>query len=160
MTIEPFEHLPYRPCVGAMLVNGDGLVFVGQRLDTSSDAWQMPQGGVDPGEDPDVAIFRELNEEIGIAEHHASLIRRSAGQYDYDLPDHLLGKMWGGRYRGQRQRWYLMRFEGQDSDVNIRTKHPEFKAWQWVEPLRLVDLIVPFKRQLYREVVTEFLPHI
>lgn len=160
MSSATYDHLPFRPCVGAMLVNPAGLVFVGQRLDSGSDAWQMPQGGVDPGEDPDVAVFRELGEEIGIAPHHASLIRRSAGHFDYDLPDHLMGKMWGGRYRGQRQRWYLLRFEGQDSDVNIATSHPEFRAWQWVEPVRLVDLIVPFKRQLYADVVAEFLPHI
>lgn len=159
MTKISFDHLPYRPCVGAMLVNPHGLVFVGQRLDSSSEAWQMPQGGVDPGEDPDDAVVRELGEEIGIAPHHASVIRRSAGLYDYDLPDHLLGKMWGGRYRGQRQRWYLMRFEGRDEDVNIATKHPEFGAWQWVEPQRLVSLIVPFKRELYAAVVEEFLPH-
>ena len=160
MTSSSFDHLPYRPCVGAMLVNCAGLVFVGQRLDSSSEAWQMPQGGVDPGEDPDTAIFRELSEEIGIAEHHASLIRRSDGLFDYDLPDHLMGKMWGGRYRGQRQRWYLLRFLGQDADVNIATSHPEFRAWPWVEPQQLVDLIVPFKRQLYRDVVAEFLPYL
>ena len=151
-----YHHLPYRPCVGAMLINGDGHVLVGQRLDSSADAWQMPQGGIDPGEDPDTAVFRELGEEIGIEPHHAAIIMRSAGLYDYDLPDHLLGKMWGGKYRGQRQQWYLMRFVGQDSDVNIATKHPEFRAWQWVQPHRLVDLIVPFKRELYRAVVEEF----
>lgn len=150
--------LPYRLGVGAMLINGSGLVFVGQRLDSSSDAWQMPQGGVDKGEAPDNAVFRELEEETGVATHLVTLIARSATTHDYDLPDHLVSKMWGGRYGGQRQHWYLLRFNGTDQDVNIATKHPEFRAWQWVEPHALPDLIVPFKRDMYQQLVTEFAP--
>lgn len=158
MTNMKFDTLPYRPCAGAMLVNKDGLAFVGQRLDTSSHAWQMPQGGIDPGEDASSAVIRELAEEIGIAAHHAKIVVQASRQFDYDLPDHLIGKMWGGKFRGQRQTWFLLRFLGEDDDINIATPHPEFRAWQWVDPRRLVDLIVPFKRQLYRDVVDEFLP--
>ena len=158
MSKSDYDTLPYRPCVGAMLVNAAGLVFVGQRLDSSSEAWQMPQGGIDPGEDAEKAVVRELGEEIGISPHHSSIIARGSRWFDYDLPDHLIGRMWGGKYRGQRQAWFLLRFHGQDSDINIATPHPEFRAWQWVTPDRLVDLIVPFKRQLYRDVVDELLP--
>ncbi len=148
--------LPYRPGVGVMLANQDGLIFVGQRLDSSSEAWQMPQGGVDPDEEPDAAAYRELAEETGIAARHAIMIARSQAPYDYDLPVHLVPKMWDGRYRGQRQHWYLMRFTGSDDNINIATEHPEFRAWQWVEPSRLADLIVPFKRTLYTSLVDEF----
>ena len=150
--------LPYRSGVGAMLVNRSGLVFVGQRLDSSSEAWQMPQGGVDKGEAPDDAVFRELEEETGVSAQHATLIARSGTTHDYDLPTHLVPKMWGGCYRGQRQHWYLLRFTGTDSDINIATKHAEFGAWQWVEPHRLPDLIVPFKRDLYTQLINEFAP--
>ena len=106
---DPYAHLPYRPCAGIMLRNSDGLVFVGQRLDSSSEAWQMPQGGVDPGEDPLEAAIRELGEEAGIAPHHVDLVARSAGEHLYDLPDDMIGKIWGGKYRGQSQHWFLPR---------------------------------------------------
>lgn len=155
---DQFAHLPYRPCAGVMLVNGDGLVFVGQRLDSSADAWQMPQGGIDAGEDPQAAALRELGEETGVAPRLVDIIARSNREHLYDLPPHLVGKMWKGRYRGQRQWWFLMRFSGSDADINIATQHPEFRAWQWVAPNRLVDLIVPFKRTLYANVVAEFSP--
>jgi len=149
--------LPYRPCVGIMLANRSGLVFVGQRIDSKEgDAWQMPQGGIDPGEDAAVAALRELGEETGIAPHHVDIIARSADELAYDLPDEMIGRIWGGRYRGQSQRWFLARFKGEDSDIDIATEHPEFEAWQWVEAERLVDLIVPFKRAIYRKVVEEF----
>lgn len=149
--------LPYRPCVGIMLANRSGLVFVGQRIDSKEgDAWQMPQGGIDPGEDPATAALRELGEETGIAPHHVDIIARSADELAYDLPDEMIGRIWGGRYRGQSQRWFLARFKGEDSDIDIATEHPEFEAWQWVEAERLVDLIVPFKRAIYRRVVEEF----
>jgi putative (di)nucleoside polyphosphate hydrolase len=148
--------LPYRPCAGIMLANKAGLIFVGQRLDASSDAWQMPQGGIDDGEEPEAAAIRELGEETGLAPHHFDVIARSAREHFYDLPDALIGKMWKGRYRGQRQMWFLARFSGDDSDVNIQTAQPEFRAWMWAEPASLPDLIVPFKRKLYEDVLAEF----
>ncbi|MFO1241062.1 MAG: RNA pyrophosphohydrolase [Sphingomonadaceae bacterium] len=151
--------LPYRPCAGVMLINPAVQVFVGQRLDSSADAWQMPQGGIDPGESAEDAALRELGEETGIAPHLVDIVARSAGEHLYDLPPHLMGKMWGGRYRGQRQTWFLMRFRGTDDDVNIATKHQEFRAWRWVGPDQLESLIVPFKKELYRNVVAEFAPH-
>ena len=154
-----FEHLPYRPCAGVMLFNQERQVFVGQRLDSASDAWQMPQGGIDPGEDPEAAAFRELCEETGIARHLAEAVARSRHEHLYDLPPHLMGRMWGGRYRGQRQTWFLLRFLGSDADVNIETDHQEFRAWRWVAPDQLESLIVPFKKELYRNVVAEFAPH-
>ena len=149
--------LPYRPCVGIMLANRDGRIFVGQRIDSrEGDAWQMPQGGVDPGEEPEHSALRELGEETGIAPHHVTLLARSARTYRYDLPAALVGKLWKGRYRGQEQHWFLMRFTGADTDVNIATAHPEFSAWQWVAPQDAISLIVPFKREVYRAVIEEF----
>lgn len=153
------EGLPYRPCAGVMLLNAEGKVFVGQRLDSASDAWQMPQGGIDPGEGPEEAALRELGEETGIGRHLVDIVARSSGEHLYDLPPHLMGKMWGGKYRGQRQTWFLMRFNGTDSDVDIATKHQEFRAWRWVETDQLEILIVPFKKELYRNVVAEFSRH-
>jgi putative (di)nucleoside polyphosphate hydrolase len=149
--------LPYRPCVGVMLANRSGLVFVGRRIDSKEgDAWQMPQGGIDAGEDARAAALRELEEETGIAPGKVDIIARSKQDYRYDLPDALAGKLWGGRYRGQEQSWFLTRFTGEDNDINLATAHPEFDAWQWVEADRLVELIVPFKRMVYREVLAEF----
>jgi len=149
--------LPYRPCVGIMLTNRDGQVFVGKRIDSKEgDAWQMPQGGIDKGETAEVAMIRELGEETGIAPDLVDVIARSAHEHLYDLPDELAGRLWGGKYRGQAQRWFLLRFSGEDKDINIATDHPEFAAWRWVEADSLVDLIVPFKRPVYREVVHEF----
>jgi putative (di)nucleoside polyphosphate hydrolase len=152
--------LPYRPCAGIMLLNAQRQVFVGQRLDSQLDAWQMPQGGIDEGEDAEAAAFRELHEETGVAPHLAKLIARSAREHLYDLPDHMLGKIWKGKYRGQRQTWFLMHFLGTDSDINIATAHEEFRAWRWAAPEQLVDLIVPFKRELYANVIAEFTPHL
>lgn len=155
---DDFSHLPYRPCAGVMLVNRSNLVFVGQRLDSSSEAWQMPQGGIDQGESPRDAALRELGEEAGIAPDLADIIATSATEHYYDLPPQLMGKMWGGRYRGQRQHWFLARFRGDDCDINIATDHPEFRAWRWTELESLPDLIVPFKRDLYSALVAEFGP--
>ena len=152
--------LPYRPGVGIMLVNADDLVFVGQRIDSTVEAWQMPQGGVDPGEQPEEAALRELEEETGIRAGHVSIIARSRAPYDYDLPPELVGQVWKGKYRGQRQHWYLARFTGGDRDVNIATDHPEFRAWRWAPVADLPDLIVPFKRSLYEDIVTEFSPYL
>lgn len=140
-----------------MLVNHGGLVFVGQRLDARYDAWQMPQGGIDDGEDPEAAAIRELGEETGVAPHLATVIARSSREHFYDLPDDMVGRMWHGRYRGQRQMWFLARFTGDDNDINIATKHPEFRAWKWAEPASLPREIVPFKRKLYEDVVAEFI---
>lgn len=152
--------LPYRPCAGVMLANADGLVFVGQRADTVLDAWQMPQGGIDPGEDAEAAALRELGEETGVAPGHVELIARGTRELFYDLPPALIGKAWKGKWRGQRQWWFLLRFTGRDSDVRIETEHPEFRAWRWVDPEELPGLAVPFKRDLYRDVLEMFLPHL
>jgi putative (di)nucleoside polyphosphate hydrolase len=147
--------LPYRPCVGVMLFDSRGQVFVGRRIDTP-DAWQMPQGGIDRGEAPETAALRELEEEIGTA--NAEIVAGTAEWLAYDLPEHLVGKLWGGRWRGQRQKWFACRFLGDDSEIRLDTAHPEFDAWRWVEPEQLTGLIVPFKRAIYSAVVAELLP--
>ena len=152
--------LPYRPCAGVMLVNRDGLAFVGQRIDTVLEAWQMPQGGIDPGEDAEAAAIRELGEETGIAPEHVELVARADRELFYDLPPEMVGKVWRGRCRGQRQWWFLYRFSGSDGDVRIDTPHPEFRAWRWIEPGRLPELAVPFKRALYGDVLAMFRPHL
>ncbi len=151
------KDLPYRPCAGIMLANTDGRVFVGRRIDNpDSDAWQMPQGGIDDGEDPRDAALRELSEETGISTGKVEIIAQTQDELFYDLPKELIGKLWEGKWRGQRQTWFLMRFKGDDSDVNIATDHPEFSAWQWVEPQQLPQLIVPFKKRLYEMILSEF----
>ena len=155
MSVDPAT-LPYRPCAGVMLLNRNGQVFVGQRLDSTLEAWQMPQGGIDPGEEPRDTALRELGEETGIAADKVALVAEAPQELLYDLPSELVGKVWKGKYRGQRQRWFLYRFEGEDSDVDIATPHPEFRAWRWVEPGELPRLIVPFKRELYEELLRVF----
>ncbi|MEG3122660.1 RNA pyrophosphohydrolase [Sphingomonas sp. GB1N7] len=157
--IDP-DTLPYRPCAGIMLLNRDGQVFVGQRLDATVEAWQMPQGGIDPGEDPETAALRELGEETGIAPDKVELIAIAPHDLNYDLPPDLVGKVWKGRYRGQSQRWFLYRFLGEDSAVNIATKHPEFSTWRWIDPSDLPGVIVPFKRELYEQVLAAFADHL
>jgi len=151
--IDP-ETLPYRPCAGIMLLNQNDKVFVGQRIDMPSEHWQMPQGGIDEGEDPLTAAKRELLEEIGTDK--AELIKELDEWIYYDLPAELLGKIWKGRYRGQKQRWYLFRFTGVDADINIETEHPEFSNWKWTDVKALVPEIVPFKRETYQKVVDGF----
>lgn len=148
--------LPYRPNVGVMLVDAHGRVFTGQRLDRDRDAWQMPQGGVDPNEAPRDAVLRELEEETGVT---AALVRIEAetdGWLTYDLPADLIPRLWNGQYRGQKQKWFLMRFLGTDRDINIATEHPEFSAWRWCEREALLDSIVPFKHDVYAEVLRQF----
>ena len=148
--------LPYRPCVGVMLLNRHGKVFVGQRIDNTAEAWQMPQGGIDDGEDPRQTALRELEEETGITASLVRVVAESDGWLSYDLPDDLIGKLWKGRYRGQRQKWFLAEFLGEDSDVRIETAHPEFRAWKWVDAADLPHMIVPFKKQLYGNVIAAF----
>jgi putative (di)nucleoside polyphosphate hydrolase len=141
-----------------MLVNEHGKVFVGQRIDNpDSDAWQMPQGGMDDGEDVIEAGLRELAEETGISETLVTLITKTREEVFYDLPPELVGTLWKGRYRGQRQHWILLRFRGQDGDIDINADDkPEFSQWQWAEPEKLPDMIVPFKRRVYRAVLEQF----
>lgn len=152
------EHLPYRPAAGIMLLNPAGKVFVGQRLDSTLEAWQMPQGGLDPGEEPRAGALRELEEETGIAPHLVEIVARAPTTLDYDLPPDLVGKLWKGRYRGQRQSWFLARFLGEDHQIDLATAHPEFRAWRWADPADLPRLIVPFKRALYEAVLEAFAP--
>jgi putative (di)nucleoside polyphosphate hydrolase len=146
--------LPYRQGVGVMLINASKQVFVAKRIDMTSEAWQMPQGGIDKGETPEEALWRELGEEIGTQK--AKLLGESKGWYNYDLPDALIPKIWGGRFRGQQQKWFVMEFTGQDSDINIETHEPEFSEWKWVDAHTLPDIIVPFKRDLYTALIKEF----
>ena len=152
------SELGYRPCVGIMLVNSAGKVFVGRRIDNrEGDWWQMPQGGVDEGEELEGAVLRELGEETGLAPDKVVLLKRMNDDIAYDLPDELQGKLWGGRYRGQRQIWFLARFTGADDDIRLDAHQPaEFDAWQWIDPEQLPEMIVPFKKRVYRAVLEEF----
>lgn len=152
--------LPYRPAAGIMLLNGEGKVFVAKRIDTTAEAWQMPQGGLDPGEDAQTGALRELEEETGIPAGKVAVIAEAAEPLLYDLPADLQKKVWGGKYRGQKQHWFLLRFLGRDDEIDLDTKHPEFNAWKWVEPEQLPVLIVPFKQQLYRDVLAAFADHL
>lgn len=148
--------LPYRANVGIMVINQTGFVFVAQRLDHYSDAWQMPQGGVDPGEDTQTAAIRELEEETGIPANKVNIIAESSGWIPYELPPDLIPKLWDGKYRGQKQKWYLMKFLGEDTDINIDTSEPEFSTWKWIDPKELPNAIVPFKRDVYVRILEEF----
>jgi putative (di)nucleoside polyphosphate hydrolase len=146
----------YRPGVGIILLNSARLVWVGQRFGATSDAWQMPQGGIDAGESAEAAALRELAEETGVTPRLVEIIAASSGWHQYDLPPELTKRAWGGRYRGQRQKWYVMRFLGSDSDVDIATEDAEFSEWRWCEAAELVDNIIDFKRPLYAALVREF----
>lgn len=156
MTPEDIAKLPYRPCVGVMLVNALGEAFVGQRSDRDQNAWQMPQGGVEKGEAPDEAALRELEEETGVSRDLVTIVAETRGWVPYDLPYDLVPHIWNGRFRGQEQKWFLMRFEGRDDQVKIETKHQEFSQWRWLPVTELVPNIVPFKRAVYEAVVAEF----
>ncbi|MDP9413494.1 MAG: RNA pyrophosphohydrolase [Pseudomonadota bacterium] len=148
--------LPYRPGAGVMLLNRERKVFVAQRLDSTLEAWQMPQGGLEEDEDPQDGALRELEEETGITRDKVEIIARCPTELLYELPDDLVGKLWKGKWRGQRQHWFLCRFTGRDEDIDIQTEHPEFRAWKWADPSELPAMIVPFKRELYREVLNAF----
>lgn len=150
----PADSLPYRPCVGLMLLNRESRVFVGKRIDQTLAAWQMPQGGIDPGESPTDAVFREMDEEIGTRK--AAILREHPEWLTYDLPPNLIGSALQGLYRGQKQKWFALRFEGTDSDINLKTAHPEFSEWKWVDASELPSLIVPFKRETYASVIAAF----
>lgn len=153
---EEIQALPYRPCVGVMLMNAEGKVFVGQRKDSEVAAWQMPQGGIDKGEAPEDAALRELWEETGVTADLVEVVGRTGDWVTYDLPDELVGKVWKGKYRGQKQLWFLLRFLGTDDQIDIATEHPEFSEWAWLPADDLVANIVPFKRAVYEHVVAEF----
>ena len=147
---DEFKNLPYRSGVGIVVLNKDNKVFVAKRIDNPKNFWQMPQGVVDKNEDYLSAAYRELEEETSIKS--VELISELDGLITYDLPDHLLGIIWKGRYKGQTQKWYLMRFTGNEEEINIKTKHPEFLEWKWVELDQITDLVVKFKLELYKEV--------
>ncbi|TFL18385.1 RNA pyrophosphohydrolase [Jannaschia formosa] len=155
MTPDKIAALPYRPCAGVCLLNPDGLIWAGERLDFPG-AWQMPQGGIDPGESPEAAAWRELTEETGLPAASVELIDRLDAPLPYDLPPELVGRMWKGRYRGQMQDWFLMRYDGPDEAVDLDYHEREFSRWAWMPATDILNAIVPFKRDIYRAVLTRF----
>ena len=160
MTPEALARLPYRPCVGVMLIDRGGRILAGQRRDSAAPAWQMPQGGIDAGETPLAAALRELGEEIGVGPDLVEVLAEAPDWLTYDLPPELVGKVWKGRWRGQTQRWFLMRFLGRDDQIDLATPQPEFSAWRWMTAAELLDAIVPFKRDVYAKVIAAFRPHL
>lgn len=159
-SVRPLEYSkrPYRPCVGIMLINDNGHIFGGQRIDNRAEAWQMPQGGIDAGEDVETACFREMREEIGTDK--ADILSIHPEWLNYDIPLPLADRLWGGSYRGQSQKWVALRYTGQNSDINIATEEPEFFSWQWMSPADLIQLAVPFKRPVYEDIMTQFAQYI
>jgi len=159
-SVRPLEYSkrPYRPCVGIMLINDNGHIFGGQRIDNRAEAWQMPQGGIDAGEDVETACFREMREEIGTDK--ADILSIHPEWLNYDIPLPLADRLWGGSYRGQSQKWVALRYTGQDSNINIATEEPEFFSWQWMSPADLIQLAVPFKRPVYENIMTQFAQYI
>ncbi|MFN3614264.1 MAG: RNA pyrophosphohydrolase [Rubrimonas sp.] len=156
MTEAEYAALPYRSCVGVMLIGPGARVFAGQRIDNPGPAWQMPQGGVDEGEQPAVAALRELEEETGAPAAKVRILRETADWLPYDLPRELASRLWGGRYRGQRQKWFALQFLGTDADIDIHRPNPEFSRWAWMPHVELIEKIVPFKRGIYARVFAEF----
>ena len=148
--------LPYRPCVGIMLVNQDNKIFAGQRIDNNANAWQMPQGGIDDKEEPLIAAFRELEEETSVTKKSVTHIDTMDEWIPYDLPLNLVPKLWNGKFRGQIQKWFLFKFEDSDNAINIQTSHPEFAKWQWMASNELIESIVPFKLSTYTKVLKYF----
>ena len=147
---DKYKNLPLRTGVGIIVINKENKLFVARRIDNPKNFWQMPQGGVDEGEDFLKAAYRELEEETSMK--NIKLIKELDGTTTYELPNHLLGIIWKGKYRGQKQKWYLMRFLGKDKEINIKTKNPEFFDWKWIEINQITELVVDFKLQVYKEV--------
>lgn len=152
------QHRPYRPNVGIMLLNATGALFVAHRIDIKGDAWQLPQGGIDGAETPLEAAYRELKEETGITD--VSVIAESKDWISYDFPTHLQHQIWDGKYQGQRQKWFLMRYLGRDADICLETQHPEFSSWKWIAPQNLIEIAVDFKKESYQAVLKEFAKHL
>jgi putative (di)nucleoside polyphosphate hydrolase len=150
------NHLPYRPSVGMMIVNKDRLVFIAKRVDHKVGGWQMPQGGIEVGETPSKAAMREMYEEIG--SNNGVIIAESKCWYSYDIPKFMVPKLWDGVYRGQKQKWFLIKFTGEDSQININTPNREFVSWKWNNVDNLNDVVIPFKRRLYSAILNEFMP--
>jgi putative (di)nucleoside polyphosphate hydrolase len=148
------ETLPYRPAAGMVLLNREGLVFVGKRIDQTQEAWQVPQGGIDGREDPKTAALRELEEEIGT--RNVEILREHPDWLLYDLPPHLVGVVWEGKYRGQRLKWLALRFLGAESEINVATAHAEFSEWKWLRSTDVLRLVVPFKRHVYAAALAAF----
>lgn len=156
MSPEQIAQLPYRPCVGVMMINPQGLIFAARRIDSQAPAWQMPQGGIDDGENPGIAALRELEEEISVPPALVAPLAESQHWLTYDLPIEMVPRIWKGRFKGQKQRWFLMRYLGQDHQINLETEHPEFSEWRWIAAQDMLDSIVPFKRATYAQVIDEF----
>ena len=154
------DNRPYRPCVGIILTHPDGRVLVGDRIDKKGENWQLPQGGIDDGETPEQSAWRELYEETGVDKHLATLTHMSDDWIAYDLPTDISHKIWGGKYRGQQQKWAVFQFHGSDSDINLTVHHQEFSRWQWIDFAETPNHIVPFKRELYETIVAKLSPYV
>lgn len=158
MSLKDFGDPLYRPAVGMMILNAENKIFMGQRADQADPAWQMPQGGINPREDVDQAMLRELFEEVGTRD--VEIIVKSKKWYRYDFPEHLATRLWWGKYKGQKQIWYALRFRGQDGDINLNTYQPEFREWCWATQEELLERTIPFKRALYTEVFADLWPYV